>query len=147
MIISFDIDNLLIPYGDEFEVEQIPFWYKILGAEALRKGIKPLFRTLEKEGHQIWIYTTSYRSLFALSLTFRSQGLYPSKFINESLNRKTLRAQRCTASKNPKLFGIDLHIDDAKGVEIEGIKFGFQTLIISPQDKKWTEKILAQLKN
>ena len=43
MIISFDIDNTLIPYSNEFEVEKKTLLSKLLGAEPLRKGTVDLF--------------------------------------------------------------------------------------------------------
>lgn len=141
MIISFDIDNTLIPYSDEFETEQRTFFSKLLGAEPIRKGSVQLFKTLENKGHQIWIYTTSYRSPRSLKKTFKCYGLNPSRIINESINRKLLDSKNCTASKNPKLFGIDLHIDDSKGVEQEGLKYGFKTIIVHPNDTGWVNKI------
>jgi len=139
MIISFDIDNTLIAYSNEFEAEPQSFLAKLLGAEKLRKGTKDLFRYLEKEGHEIWIYTTSYRSIFSLRKTFQLQGLRPKRYINETINRKTLDAQNCKASKNPKLFGIDLHIDDSEGVGIEGKRYGFEVLVIRPDNVDWVE--------
>ncbi len=145
MIISFDIDNLLIPYSNDFEVEKNSWWAKLIGAENIRKGTPHLFQKLEKEGHQIWIYTTSYRSVFQLKKTFKSYSLHPQRYINEKINRTHLEAQNCKASKNPKLFGIDLHIDDSKGVEAEGQRYGFQTLIIHPQNKNWVQDILKYI--
>jgi hypothetical protein len=29
-------------------------------------------------------------------------------------------------SKNPRAFGIDLHVDDSEGVKLEGKKYGFK---------------------
>ena len=147
MIISFDIDNTLIPYSDEFEVEEKTLIPKILGAESIRKGTIFLFNELEKRDHEVWIYTTSFRSIFQLKKTFKSYGLNPSKIINENINQKQLKKYNCKASKNPKLFGIDLHIDDSRGVEIEGNRYGFNTLIIRPEDKNWVNKILTKIKS
>lgn len=145
MIISFDIDNTLIPYSDEFEVTEKGLLSKLLRAEPIRKGTPFLFKELEKRGHTIWIYTTSFRSKFKLKKTFKAHGLNPSKIINQKINQKQLKIHNCSASKNPKLFGIDLHIDDSKGVEIEGEKYGFQTLIIETTDKEWTSNILKRI--
>ena len=36
----------------------------------------------------------------------------------------------------------DIHIDDLKGVEIEGEKLGFKTIIVNTNDKNWVMKIL-----
>ena len=145
MILSFDIDDTLISYSDEFEVEKRTLFSKLVGAEPIRKGTIGLFDELENRGHQVWIYTTSFRSLFSLKKTFKSYGLNPSKIINEQINQARLKSNSCKASKNPKLFGIDIHIDDSKGVEIEGKKYGFKTIIINPYDKEWVSKITTRI--
>lgn len=36
-------------------------------------------------------------------------------------------------SKNPNNFGIDLHIDDSKGVKIEGDHYGFDVIVVDPR--------------
>lgn len=146
MIISFDIDNTLIPYSDEFEVEDTSIWTKLIGAESVRKGTIKLFKELENRGHTIWIYTTSFRSVFSLRKTFVVYGLYPSKIINEKINRKQLSKYHCNASKNPNLFGIDVHIDDSRGVEIDGERYGFQTIIIDIGDQDWVDTILQNIR-
>ncbi len=145
MTISFDIDNTLLPYSNEFEVEKKGILPRLLKAEPLRKGTIQLFKELESRGHEIWIYTTSFRSPNHLKRTFKSYGLHPTRIINEKINQKQLKKHNCTASKNPKLFGIDLHVDDSKGVEQEGEKYGFKTIIIELEDTEWTVKILKKL--
>ena len=62
MNISFDLDNTLIPYSNDFETEKRSFIAKLLGVEKIRKGTQKLIFDLKKEGHQIHIFTTSYRS-------------------------------------------------------------------------------------
>lgn len=88
MVISFDIDNTLIPYSDEFEVEEKILLSRLLRAEPIRKGTIELFHELENSGHEIWIYTTSFRSPINLKKTFKSYGLNPSKIINQRINQK-----------------------------------------------------------
>ena len=56
MIISFDIDNTLIPYSNEFEVEKKTLLSKLLGAEPLRKGTVDLFHELEKNGQRYGVW-------------------------------------------------------------------------------------------
>ncbi len=145
MIISFDIDNTLIPYLDEFEVEARTTLSKLFGGEPIRRGTIQLFQELETRGHSIWIYTTSFRSPFNLRKTFRCYGLNPSRIINEKINQKVLKRDHCRSSKNPKLFGIDIHIDDSRGVEIEGKRYGFDTIIIETSDKDWVSTVLEQI--
>jgi FMN phosphatase YigB (HAD superfamily) len=145
MIISFDIDNTLIPYSDEFEVEEKTLLSKLLRAEPIRKGTINLFHDLKNRGHEIWIYTTSFRSPMNLKKTFKSYGLHTSKIINEKTNQKQLRKNNCTASKNPRLFRIDIHIDDSKGVGMEGKKYGFKTIIIDTNDLEWVDKVKRRI--
>lgn len=142
MIISFDIDDTLCPSTAELELEERTIWSKLLNAESLRKGTPKLFKELERKGHDIYIYTTSFRSIFYLRRTFIAYGLSPKKIINEKLNRQQLSKENCTASKNPKLFGIDLHVDDSLGVLQEGKQHGFKTIIVETKDQDWVEKIL-----
>lgn len=145
MIISFDIDNTLISYSDEFPLEEREWKAKMLAAEPIRKGTIRLFKELESRGHEVWIYTTSFRTKFNLKRTFWAYGLSPSKIINETINLKLLKKHGSKASKNPKLFGIDLHIDDTEGVGIEGERYGFRTIIISPDDLDWVEQVLDNI--
>jgi len=141
LIVSFDIDNTLIPYSNEFEIIYPNKFFKLIGAEPIRKGTHELFRYLRQNNYEIWIYTTSFRSTFHLRKTFWAHQLYPNRFINEPINQKILRKNNCRASKNPKFFGIDLHIDDSEGVAKEGEIYDFKTVIISVNDDNWVETI------
>ena len=145
MIISFDIDNTLIPYSNEFEVEHKSILAKITGAEGIRKGTIELFKKLENRGHHIWIYTTSFRSIISLKRTFLAYGLRPRKIINQKINLQKLKANNSYVSKNPKLFGIDVHIDDAPGVKIEGDRNNFRVIIVEVCELNWVDKILEEL--
>lgn len=66
MIVSFDIDDTLIPCNYSFELEKPTFKSRFLRAEPLRKGTVELFSILLKKNIEIWIYTTSFRSVFHL---------------------------------------------------------------------------------
>lgn len=145
MKISFDIDNTLVPYFDEFEVEQNWSILNLISREKLRVGTKRLFNKLEKDGHEIWVYTTSLRPIWKLKVLFAKYGLYPSGFINQKINQSALKRFNSNASKNPKLFNIDLHIDDSEGVGVEGDRLNFNTLIINPNDKNWVDKVQRQV--
>ena len=145
MKISFDIDNILIPYSDEFEVEKKRSILNLISDEKLRVGTSKLFRKLKRENHEIWIYTTSYRPIWKLKIIFAKYGLYPSGFINQKINQTKQKKHNSNSSKNPKLFGIDLHIDDSKGVKIEGDSLGFSTVIVDPNDKDWVNKVISEI--
>jgi FMN phosphatase YigB (HAD superfamily) len=143
MILSFDLDDTLI--SNKFELEKTNFLQRILGIECLRKGTIDLFKELKKQKHQIYIYTTSHRSESRIRWMFYSYGIAVDYVINQQKHQQKLRNTNIYSSKFPTIFNIDIHIDDSMGVEAEGKKYGFKTIIISETDKKWTKTILKKM--
>ena len=45
-------------------------------------------------------------------------------------------------SKNPAMFGIDLHVDDLEGVRLEGEAHGFSVVVVTPDDTNWVTTVL-----
>jgi len=142
MNISFDLDSTLIPNYNEFETENRSGLAKLFGVEEIRKGTPALFRNLQNQGHQIHIYTTSYRSKRKIRRTLKYYGIKVNKIVNEKENRRVLKSKNINSSKFPPAFHFDLHIDDLPGVGIESERFHFNVIIIDTSDKNWTEKIL-----
>ncbi|SNR42662.1 hypothetical protein [Flavobacterium sp. ov086] len=144
MIISFDLDDTLIS-KNKFELEKSNLLQQFFGLENLRKGTIDLFRELKKQKHQIYIYTTSYRSESRIKGTFYSYGVSVDFVINQQKHQKSIRKKDIYCSKFPPMFNIDIHIDDSIGVEMEGQKYGFKTIIISEKDENWNQTILSNL--
>lgn len=142
MKISFDLDDTLIPTSVNFETEKRNIIQRLFGIEKLRKGTKTLFKEIEKN-NEIYIYTTSFRTISRIYLMFLSYGIFPKKVINQNIHKRNVNK---SVSKYPPEFGIDIHVDDSEGVKIEGERFGFKTIIISKEDKNWGENILKYLK-
>jgi hypothetical protein len=49
---------------------------------------------------------------------------------------------RSGPSKLPPAFGIALHVDDSEGVALEGERYGFSVVVVSPDDLEWTSRVL-----
>jgi hypothetical protein len=142
MIISFDLDDTLIPGTKTFETESQNLMQRLTGIERIRKGTIELFKELRSRGHNIYIYTTSFRPTLKAKLTFLSYGIPVDKVINQQCHDRELKEHRTRCSKFPPAFGIDIHVDDSPGLKIEGEKFNFRTIIIEEKDLGWTDKIL-----
>lgn len=145
MIISFDLDDTLIPGVKKFETEKRSVFQKLSGIEKIRLGTIELMKSCKRQGHQIYIYTTSLRPTSKIWFTFFTYGIKLDKVINQKEHEATLNDQSSLYSKYPPAFNIDVHIDDSKGVEIEGNRFNFKTIIISEDNLTWTEDILKIL--
>jgi hypothetical protein len=142
MTISFDLDDTLIPGIKKFETEERSIFQKLCGTERIRKGTIGLMNTCKLQGHHIYIYTTSLRPANRILWTFYSYGIKLDKVINQKKHETLLGDQSKLYSKYPPAFNIDIHIDDSKGVEIEGIRFNFKTIIISENNLNWAEDVL-----
>jgi len=90
MRISFDLDQTLIPIGNEFETEKRNLFQKLFRVERIRKGTINLFKELKSKGHKLSIYTTSYREPYKIRFSFLTYGLRLEQIVNEKKNRKEL---------------------------------------------------------
>ncbi len=145
MKISFDLDDTIISGNKSFETERQTLFQKLLGMERIRKGTVELFKELKKRGHIVGIYTTSYRSCTKIKLLFLLNGFSIDFVINQRRHLLKLYGSNIHCSKYPLAFNIDLHVDDSRGVEIEGQRYGFQTLIIEEQYSEWVNLVLNDL--
>ena len=83
MKVSFDLDEVLFVDPKRFEIEKPPrglagLFYK----ERLRKGTVNLMHKLQSEGFEIWVYTSSYRSVQYIDNLFRLYGVRFDGIVN-----------------------------------------------------------------
>lgn len=144
MRIAFDWDDTLTPTLTALHaLEPRPWLARLTGAEPLRAGAIALWRWLRAEGHEVWVLTSSLRSPRWIAWCLRAHGLAPSRVITDDGYRAELRrrGQPLTLSKDPRLWAIDLLVDDSPGVAAEGAAHGFAVLRIAPDDASWTARV------
>jgi hypothetical protein len=145
--ISFDLDDTLICYGGATPCEPRPRWlWRLLATgEPLRRDALQLMRSLLARGWELWVYTTSHRSPLSVRLWLWSYGIWLGGVVNQDVHDRRLRRSPndYPPSKNPRAFGIDLHVDDSHGVRQEGELHGFQVVVVEPHDLAWAGKVLA----
>ncbi|TFZ64799.1 hypothetical protein E4631_17560 [Hymenobacter sp. UV11] len=110
--------------------------------EPLRQGVRELVAFCRQQKWEVWIYTTSYRSSFHIRKMLWVYGLHPDGIINQTHHTKHVRVR---STKHPPTFGIDVLIDDSRGVELEGQRFNFSVIQIDPQDMDWVAIIQIRL--
>ena len=111
-------------------------------SSTFRRRTTRLLRALTGQGHDLWIYTTSLRGRSLIRQVFNISGVAIGGIINGDDHAKKV-TNGC--SKYPPAFGIDVLVDDSPGVVLEGQRYGFRVVQISPEDEQWVEKVLAQV--
>ncbi|MEM1182209.1 MAG: hypothetical protein AAGM22_27925 [Acidobacteriota bacterium] len=142
--LAFDLDDtLILPGLAGSESQDCPWLTRLLFGQSLRPGTVQLLRRLGSAGHDLWIYTTSYRSPWRIATAFRAAGIRLGSVVNQTRHERTLASllHPPAASKFPPAFGIDLLVDDSLGVEQEGKRFGFEVCRVDPADPFWVESV------
>ncbi len=147
MRISFDLDDTLICYGAEVPNEPPlpPLLRWLVADEPLRLGTRALMTELRARDWEPWIYTTSYRRPAQVRRWLWFHGVAVAGVINQDAHEAFFRARPDGhwPTKYPPAFVIDLHVDDSDGVRMEAEQHGFSVVMIRPDDRKWTNKVLA----
>jgi hypothetical protein len=150
MRIAFDLDDTLIPCEHDFPIEPWPggLLARWFAKEPLRLGTVELLNKLWRQGHQVWVYTTSVRKPFRTKMMFRCYGTRVAKVINEDHHQSAVRRlgdayKVCT--KFPPAFGIDVLIDNSHIVQFESRTFEYEMILVHPQDHNWVDTVLEEL--
>jgi hypothetical protein len=150
MRIAFDLDDTLIPSQHVFPVERPNGWLAwFMAFEPLRHGAVALLRQLQADGVEIWVYTTSMRSAWYVKRLFAWHGIRISGVVNQDRHWKhvkDLAPQVRGCEKYPPAFGIDLLIDNSEGIEFEARMMGYRMLRVRPEDEKWIEMVLEEVR-
>ena len=147
MRISFDLDDVLFVSPIRYDTEPAPrFPYNRLYVERLRKGTPELIHTLQDMGHEVWIYTSSYRKEKYLKGLFRLYGVRFDGIVNAQRHEIEVQRNRkmILPTKLPNFYHISLHIDDETIICTLGRQYGFKTYQLDAEDDDWKEKIIAR---
>ena len=138
MRIAFDLDGTLIPMpGSAMATEPRRLLPWLISRDPIRQGAPMLLRQLRGEGHELWVYTTSLRGPIRLGLWFATFGVQLDGIVNSARHSAVMAQHAIGCSKYPPAFGIDLLVDDAEGVSMEGERFGFSVLRLFGDDASW----------
>ena len=146
MRIAFDLDDTIIPGRVPFLTDPIPrnWFVRPFCREPIRRGTVELFNALWRAGHEVSIYTTSFRNPWTIRFMFWAYGTRVKEVVNETIHRRRMkrlgdRFKLCT--KLPPAFQFDLLIDDCGAVLHESQQFCFEMLQVLPNDEDFVEKV------
>lgn len=148
MRVSFDLDEVLFVSPLTHKTEPELKWpYNRLYKERLRLGTPELINELQREGFEVWVYTSSFRSIKYIKSLFKHYHVRFDEIINGDRHLKEVQAnhKEILPQKLPNRYHISLHIDDEAIVATYGKTYGFNVFQLEAQDDEWKEKILARV--
>ena len=115
--------------------------------ERLRKGTVDLIHTLQDRGVEVWVYTSSYRTVTYIKALFRHYGVHFDDIVNGERHEKEVQGnkKRPMPTKMPGFYHISLHVDDEISVVQNGQANGFRVIRVYEPDPRWADKILAEV--
>ena len=147
MRISFDLDEVLFVNPATHKVEpELPLPFKVIYRERLRSGAPELINTLQSKGFEVWIYTSSYRSINYIQGLFKHYGVKFDGIVNAERHLREVQKNRdeILPQKVPNRYRISLHIDDEAVICSYGREFGFDAYQLDADDDEWKEKVIAK---
>ena len=147
MRISFDLDEVLFVNPETHETEkELRFPFNLIYKERLRFGTPELINSLQKMGFEVWVYTSSFRSISYIEKLFRHYGIRFDDIVNGTRHLKEVQRDKkdVLPQKVPSRYRISLHIDDESVICSYGKANGFDTYRLDEQDPEWVNKIIAK---
>jgi len=147
MRISFDLDEVLFVDPARFETEDpLPFPLNRIFIERLRKGTVRLINELQAQGFEVWVYTSSFRSVRYINALFRNYKVHFDQIVNGHRHNEEVqgRTKEPLPQKMPGFYHISLHIDDEDAIHESGKARGFRTYKVCEPDDQWVEKVIAE---
>lgn len=148
MRVSFDLDEVLFVLPETHKVEPaLPFPFCHLFKERLRLGTPALIKELQRQGFEVWVYTSSFRSERYIRTLFRLYGVKFDGIVNGERHEREVQAghKERLPNKMPNHYQISLHVDDEAIIAISGRDHGFNVYQLFAQDDEWAEKIIARV--
>ncbi len=147
MRVSFDLDEVLFVNPDYVKAEPaLSFPYSLFYKERLRLGTAELINALQDLGYEVWVYTSSYRSIKYISRLFSHYGVYFDGIVNAERHLEEVQKghSNILPQKVPSRYGIALHVDDESVICSYGREYGFDTYRLDGPDDEWKEKVIAR---
>lgn len=148
MRVSFDLDEVLFVNPNTHKTESgLSFPFNKIFIERLRFGTPDLIKSLQEEGFEVWIYTSSFRSEAYIKTLFRMYGVRLDGIVNGTRHLKEVQGNRkeTLPQKMPSKYRISLHIDDEAVICTAGKAYGFNVYQLDAHDDDWKEKILERV--
>lgn len=146
MKVSFDLDEVLFVLPETHKTEPpLRFPFNLIYKERLRLGTPDVIKTLQEQGYDVWVYTSSFRTTKYIEKLFKHYHVKFDGIVNGTRHLKEVQRdnKQQLPQKLPNRYRISLHVDDEEVVCSLGKQYGYNVFQLNAQDDDWKEKVIA----
>jgi len=147
MRVSFDLDEVLFVSPVDHKIEKpLIFPLNHIFQENVRLGTSYLIPELQRQGYEVWVYTTSFRTESYIRTLFWFYGVKFDGIVNGQRHKAEIQSRHSYPMPNklPNYYRISLHVDDEEVVATYGKTYGFDVFQLNAQDDDWAKKIIER---
>ena len=148
MRVSFDLDEVLFVNPETHKTEPpLRFPYNHIYKERLRLGAVRLIPELQRQGFEVWVYTSSFRTERYIRRLFSLYHIRFDGIVNGQRHQQEVQKghSEVLPNKLPNRYRISLHIDDEAIIQTNGKAYGFNVYQLDAQDDDWERKIIERV--
>ena len=145
MRVSFDLDEVLFVSPQTHRTEPaLPFPTRKVYKERLRLGVPALFRYLNKNGYDVWVYTAGYYSADYIRRLFKKYHVHISGAVT-GLGRKTADGAKVRKEMETLIgnkYPITIHIDSDMLLRVSGRTKEVDEYAIGGAQEEWSKRVM-----
>ena len=144
--VALDLDEVVFANSGNFPSEKpLPFPLNIIFRDKIRLGIPALFRYLERNGFDIWVYSINYYSIDYLKSLFRKYHVSVTGIVTGTAKRNNEADKKLMAELYTDKYLYTLHIDNDGIYMIDNVVKEFRDYPI--EDKShWSRDVINIIK-
>ncbi len=146
--VTLDLDEVVFSASDEDVLEQeLGFPFNHMFKKRLRRGIPALFRFFEKNGYDIWVYSSELYSLTLVQLFFRKHHVHVDGIVTGTMRKNSnveaqVRLRKLLSNK----YTYTYHVDSASVIKTHSQSGDFEERELSGSNEEWSADVMEALK-
>ena len=146
--VALDLDEVVFVSGDAPAEKPLPFPTRKVYKERLRVGVPALFRFLNKNGYDVWVYTAGYYSADYIRRLFKKYHVHISGAVT-GLGRKTADGAKVRKEMETLIgnkYPVTIHVDNDMLLRVSGLTKEVGEYAIGGASAEWSQRVMEIIK-
>ena len=141
--VTLDLDEVVFRgrKGDAAE-KHLPFPWSLLYKQPMRLGVPALFRFLEKDGYDVWVYTSKYLSMEYLERYFSAYRTAVSGVVTGMSHNSRKDSRGKMAALLRDRYTVTVHIDRNSVLRVDRETGKYDEYPLSGSGGSWSREIM-----